>query len=144
MRPDAALSISRRHYPPSARITKRAVNSGDSVLTEGGSADMDPLPHDVKKAIELLRANCAQEPDRDALAAACGVGRRTLEKHFRRFLGRSPGEVRRGFCLEQARRELLQSAPGAAVTEIASRCGFKHLGRFATLYRARYGESPSD
>ena len=73
---------------------------------------MDPLPHDVKKAIELLRANCAQEPDRDALAAACGVGRRTLEKHFRRFLGRSPGEVRRGFCLEQARRELLQSAPG--------------------------------
>ena len=105
---------------------------------------MDPLPHDVKKAIELLRANCAQEPDRDALAAACGVGRRTLEKHFRRFLGRSPGEVRRGFCLEQARRELLQSAPGVAVTEIASRCGFKHLGRFATLYRASYGESPSD
>ena len=31
------------------------------------------------------------------------------KKHFRRFLGRSPGEVRRGFCLEQARRELLQT-----------------------------------
>ena len=30
------------------------------------------------------------------------------------------------------------------MTEIALHCGFNHLGRFAALYRARYGESPSD
>ena len=105
---------------------------------------MEPVPQDVKRAMELLRANCARDPDADTLAAACGVGRRTLEKHFRRFLGRSLGEVRRDFCLERARRDLLRSPPDTAVTEIALRCGFKHLGRFAALYRANFGESPSD
>src|SRR5271163_4354076 len=105
---------------------------------------MEPLPHDVYTAMELLKVNYAQEFDGDALAAACGVGRRTLEKHFRRFLGRTLAEVRRDLCMEQARRDLLRNAPDASVTEIALHCGFKHLGRFAALYRASYGESPSD
>ncbi len=30
-----------------------------------------------------------------------------------------------------------------SVAEIAHRYGFLHLGRFAALYRHRYGESPS-
>jgi len=105
---------------------------------------MEPLPRDVNTAMELLKGNYAQEFDGDALAAACGVGRRTLEKHFRRFLGRTLAGVRRDLCLEQARRDLLRSGPDASVTETALRCGFKHLGRFAALYRAGYGESPSD
>ena len=56
---------------------------------------MQVLPHDVNKAMELLRADPARESSVDELAAACGVGRRTLEKHFRRFLGRTLVEVRR-------------------------------------------------
>lgn len=104
---------------------------------------MQPLPRDVKKALELLAADPAREGSVAELAAACGVGRRTLEKHFRRFLRRSPVEVRRDLRLERARRDLLRARAGAAVTEIALGCGFNHLGRFAALYRARYGESPS-
>ena len=104
---------------------------------------MQVLPHDVKQALELLRADPARERSVDELAAACGVGRRTLEKHFRRFLGRTLVEVRRDLRLERARRELLRAPPDAAVTEIALHCGFNHIGRFAALYRARYGESPS-
>jgi adenylate cyclase len=102
------------------------------------------LPYDVKKALELLRVDPAREASVDELAAACGVGRRTLEKHFRRFVGRTLVEVRRDFRLERARRDLLLAPPDAAVTEIALRRGFNHLGRFAALYRARYGESPSE
>ena len=104
---------------------------------------MQVLPHDVNKALELLRADPARERSVDELAAACGVGRRTLEKHFRRFLGRTVVEVRQDLRLERARRELLRAPTGAAVTEIALHCGFNHIGRFAALYRARYGESPS-
>ena len=104
---------------------------------------MQPLPRDVKTALELLRANPAREGRIDDLSEAAGVKRRTLEKHFRRFLGRTPVEVRRDFRLERARRDLLRAPSGAAVTEIALRHGFNHLGRFAALYRARYGESPS-
>lgn len=104
---------------------------------------MQVLPHDVNKALELLRADPARGGSVDELAAACGVGRRTLEKHFRRFLGRTLVEVRQDLRLERARHELLRAPTGAAVTEIALRCGFNHLGRFAALYRARYSESPS-
>ena len=104
---------------------------------------MQPLPRDVKKALELLEADPAREGGIDDLAAACGVGRRSLEKHFRRFLHRTLGEARRNLRLERARRDLLRALPGADVTEIALRCGFNHLGRFAALYRVRYGERPS-
>ena len=102
------------------------------------------LPHDVKKALDLLGADPACAGSISDLAAACGVGRRTLEKHFRQFIGRSLVEVRRDLRLERARRELLLAPPESAVTEIALRCGFNHLGRFAALYAARHGESPSE
>jgi AraC-like DNA-binding protein len=47
--------------------------------------------------------------------------------------------------LEHVRAELVANRdPHLQVTEVASRWGFFHLGRFAQQYRARYGESPSD
>jgi AraC-like DNA-binding protein/tetratricopeptide (TPR) repeat protein len=102
---------------------------------------MPVLPRDVKKAIALLEADPRKRVDE--LAAACGVARRTLEKHFRRFVGRSPSQVRRQLLLEAVRRELLRARPEASTTEVAVRCGIGHLGRFAATYRERYGESPS-
>lgn len=104
---------------------------------------MPILPRDVKKAMALLQADPARMSSIDDLAAACGVARRTLEKHFRRFVGRSPSQVRREFVLERVRRELLLAQSEASITEIAVRCGVNHLGRFAVAYRRRYGESPS-
>lgn len=104
---------------------------------------MQPLPRDVQRALELLRADPVREGSIDELAAAAGVKRRTLEKHFRRFLCRTPVEVRRDLRLERARRDLLRAQSGVTVTEIALHSGFNHLGRFAALYRAHFGESPS-
>jgi TolB-like protein len=49
----------------------------------------------------------------------------------------------RDLRLGRARQELLRASGGASVTDIARRSGFNHVGRFATQYRARYGESPS-
>jgi transcriptional regulator GlxA family with amidase domain len=43
-----------------------------------------------------------------------------------------------------ARRVLRQTAPDtASVTDIATRCGFRQLGRFAVEYQSLFGESPS-
>lgn len=104
---------------------------------------MPLLPRDVKRALDLLQADPARERSIDELAAACGVAGRTLQKHFRRFLGRTPGEVLRDLRLERARHELLRASPQASVTESAMRCGVSHLGRFSAAYRKRYGETPS-
>jgi AraC-like DNA-binding protein len=78
------------------------------------------------------------------LARRCGVPRRTLEKHFRRFVGCAPLEFLRAERLDQARRKLLRAPPHASVMETAADCGLNHFGRFAELYRDRYGESPSE
>ena len=101
------------------------------------------LPRDVRKALDLLEADPGRERSVKELAAACGVATRTLQKHFRRFVGRTPFDVQWSLRLERARRDLLTGPPDASVTDIALRWGFRHLGRFAILYRLRYDESPS-
>ena len=45
--------------------------------------------------------------------------------------------------LTAARVELQKSDGSASISEIASRCGLTHLGRFATEYRTAFGELPS-
>lgn len=101
------------------------------------------VPRDVRKALTLLEADPARKWSVRTLAAACGVAPRTLQKHFRRFLERSPHEVQAELRMERARRELVAAAPDASITAIALGCGFRHLGRFAGAYARRYGERPS-
>ena len=102
------------------------------------------LPRDVQQALGLLNANPARDHTVLELAATCHVAPRTLQKHFRQFLGRSPVEVLRDIRLEHVRRELLAGRHDTAITELATRAGFSHLGRFAGWYQDRYGESPSE
>jgi AraC-like DNA-binding protein/tetratricopeptide (TPR) repeat protein len=101
-----------------------------------------PLPSDVRKALDRLESDPGRPWSVDEIAALCGVARRTLHKHFRHFVGGTPLEFVRNLRLDRARQELLRGGP-ANVTEIATRWGFTHLGRFAALYRQRHGESPS-
>ena len=101
------------------------------------------VPRDVKLAIALLQAEPARDWTIESLASSCGVAHRTLQKHFRRFIGRSPIEFLRDLRLDQVRRNLLSAPARANVTLAAGQCGFNHLGRFAMWYRERFGESPS-
>jgi transcriptional regulator GlxA family with amidase domain len=103
-----------------------------------------PLSRDVKRAVDLLRAQLDRSWRVDELARLCDVPRRTLEKHFRRFVGCGPLRFLHAERLEKARRQLLIARADTSVTRIAANCGFSHLGRFALAYRDRYGETPSD
>jgi AraC-like DNA-binding protein/tetratricopeptide (TPR) repeat protein len=104
---------------------------------------MPILPRDVRKALDLLEQDSANRRSVEELAAACGVARRTLEKHFKRFVGRTPRQALREARLERVRRALLCARPQDRVSDIASRCGVGHLGRFAAEYQRCYGETPS-
>jgi transcriptional regulator GlxA family with amidase domain len=45
------------------------------------------MPGPVKKALDLLQADPAHAWTIGEIALACGAGRRTLQRQFRRFLG---------------------------------------------------------
>src|SRR5262245_32087181 len=68
---------------------------------------------------------------------------RTLQKQFHRFVGRAPLAYLRELRFARARQTLLCGGE-ASVTAVAAACGFTHLGRFATDYHRRYGETPRD
>ena len=84
-----------------------------------------PLPRDLRQALDRLEAEPGRLWSLDDIATACGVAQRTLQKHFRRFLDRTPLEFLRELRLDRARQELLRAPPTASVTEIALGCGFR-------------------
>lgn len=101
------------------------------------------LPADLVRAMHWLRGRLGEPVRLDALADVAGVRPRTLETHFKMFLGTTPlGWVRR-MRLARARQELLHAGPDATVTGVALANGFSQLGRFAAEYRKLFGEPPS-
>ena len=77
------------------------------------------------------------------IAAAAGLSVRGLQDTFQRELGCSPMVYLRGIRLDRARTELRTLPPGtASVADIARRCGFRHMGRFAAACRKRFSEYP--
>jgi AraC-like DNA-binding protein len=79
----------------------------------------------------------------DDLARAARVSPRTFYMDCTRHFGVGPMAWLRGVRLDAARRKL-SSDPNCNVTQVASECGFGHLGRFASYYRQRFGELPSE
>jgi AraC-like DNA-binding protein len=101
-------------------------------------------PRTVKAALDALHAHPEETWTVRALADLVGVSVRTLQDGFSRYVGASPMAYLRGLRLERAHEDLLAADPRYdAVSDIAYRWGFRHLGRFSVEYRKRYGQPPS-
>lgn len=96
----------------------------------------------LRVAEEFIRSRLYEPLTLEQIAAASGASLRSLCLAFRAHYHCSPMVYVRQARLEAARTALQAAAPGAQVTGIALGCGFTHLGRFASSYRARYGETP--
>lgn len=101
------------------------------------------LPQHVKRALAFMRANMAERITLVELTSACGVSERTLLKQFQRFLGLPPLGYLRRLRLNAVRSELTKPDNSEPIAEIATHCGFGHLGRFAKEYRRQFDETPS-
>lgn len=77
------------------------------------------------------------------LCEVAGVGDRSLQLAFASLRGVSPMRFVTERRLAAARRRLTGAGKNRDVTGVAGEVGFSHLGRFATLYRQAFGESPS-
>lgn len=79
------------------------------------------------------------------LAAVAKVSGRTLRKIFMDYFGISPVRYLMIYKMHAARKILKESHPSSStVSNIASKFGFKHFGRFASSYRNLFGERPLD
>lgn len=98
----------------------------------------------VRRATAVIDDHASEALTIPDVAEAIGVSVRALQEGFRRHLGTTPTAYLRDARLSRARALLREgSADRTSVAEIATACGFTHLGRFASAYRARYGEPPS-
>jgi transcriptional regulator GlxA family with amidase domain len=118
----------------------------DVLVHAGGSAAFQrrpPSDHCDVEALKAWLAARAHGPVRmTELATRAGVSTRTVERAFLRT-GCTPLEYLRGVRLEHARQMLVAASSATTVAEVAAQAGFTHLGRFATEYRLRFGELPS-
>lgn len=98
----------------------------------------------VRIALDYIESHLDRPISLVDLVAASGVPGRTLLHHFKQHHSVSPLRYWRDRRFARVREALQQKSDDASVTEIATAWGFYHLGRFATEYSRRFGESPSD
>ena len=98
----------------------------------------------VRRFQSVIADHGTEEVSMLDIAEILGVSLRTLQHCVRHELGVTPSAVLRRSRLARARALLVEADSGSVtVTDVAIRSGFTHLGRFASSYRAAYGESPS-
>lgn len=106
-------------------------------------ASREAEPRHVRIAAEYLEANAARPVRIAELAAVTGMSVRSLQLAFRKHRGCTPMQFLLERRLVRARAMLLVRST-TTVSVIALDNGFEHLGRFSALYRARFGETPSE
>lgn len=99
----------------------------------------------VTEAVRFIEQRLGEPISVDDIAGHLEVSVRTLQNQFARDLDQTPTSFLRDQRLDRARSDLTDASPGSgvSVTDVATRWGFNHLGRFAVVYKTRFGESPS-
>lgn len=98
----------------------------------------------VQRFTDLLAAHSSEDLAIGDIAEALGVSIRTLQIALAKDLDATPSQLLREARLRRAHEMLRAANPYTdSVTEIAERCGFGHLGRFAQAYRQHFGFPPS-
>lgn len=101
------------------------------------------LPASLVHVLGWLNGRLDEPIELEMLAAVASVRPRTLEAHFRLYLGTTPSGWVRRTRLARARQQLLAGNAETTVTGVAMAQGFSQLGRFAAQYRRHFGELPS-
>jgi len=113
--------------------------SSDPVDTSGTKPVM------LRQAMAFIHENAHRDITLSDIAASVNVTPRSVQYTFRRYVGSTPLEYLRCLRLNRAHRELQAADPSVdTVMAIAGRWGFGHAGRFSSMYKRRFGNSPSE
>lgn len=99
---------------------------------------------EVRIARDLMDSHPEWPHTTSSLARAAGISVRALQMSFRHHLATTPRAYLREVRLRRIHDELRSAEYGTtSVGAVCSRWGFAHVGRFAGVYRQRFGELPS-
>ncbi len=101
------------------------------------------LPHYLLRARQFIHEHAGEDLTLDDIERAAGVARAKLYDGFRAHFALAPMAYLKRHRLEGVRRAMLSDRSVRNVSSIAMNWGFTHLGRFASDYRERFGETPS-
>lgn len=97
---------------------------------------------EVAKALRYIRENFNRKIRIAEIHEHVGVPQRSLERRFKRLVGRPmKGELLR-VQIEQAQRLLIYSE--LTIDQIAHRCGFSSADHFSYTFSSKVGEAPRD
>jgi AraC-like DNA-binding protein len=107
------------------------------------SASAGPL-RAVSRAAQLFEEQPGEPWNSVRLAQAVHLSVRALQEGFKREFDVPPMTYLRQVRLRRAREALLQAnRESETVRSVATRFGFVHMSRFASMYRQTFGEAPS-
>jgi AraC-like DNA-binding protein len=120
----------------------------DSILVENEATRPRPRSFDhhrklVARLDELIHESPAVPLYSDELARGVGASVRTLQTATQAVHGMSLHQYLRLKRLWSTRCQLTSGLPRLAVKAVALANGFWHMGEFAKLYKATYGELPT-
>jgi AraC-like DNA-binding protein len=102
-------------------------------------------PRAIRRVVDAIHDEPEHAFTVGELARIAGMSVRSLQEGFRRHLDCPPMAYLQRVRLSHAQDMLRRADPARmTVAAVAHRCGFAHLGRFASSYRAQFGESPSE
>jgi LacI family transcriptional regulator len=113
------------YVPPSHVVTRQ---STDLVAIEDA---------DVAQAVRVIRESACTGIDVAGVAERVGLSRRSLERRFRQFLGRTPKAEIMRVQIEHAKRLMVQT--DQTTVSIARKSGFSSLGHFTKAFRRIVG-----
>jgi len=137
-----ATGIAALEAPVSSLLAHHLLLNHSDAVRKKRTIFSSRVPYYVRQAELFMAENLEEDLSLKMIAEHARVSARTLIAGFRQCRAMSPIAKLRDIRLERARAQLL-ATHGCSVTEVALRFGFNHLGRFASIYRKRFGESPS-
>lgn len=142
-RPDGIASVPQaRRELESSLVTQFLCAAPSGVTRLLGAEWNGDACRRARLAADFIDGHPTLDLELSDLTAHAGVGVRTLQRAFVETFGVPPLAYVRRARLERVRADLCDGR--GTVGEIAARWGFYHPGRFASQYRDRYGEAPSE
>ena len=131
----ASLMASKRHFE-----TRRSVQVS-SVIPRESTDNVSVRDPDVANALRFIFAHAGEWIGVRELLLALPVQRRSLERKFRKVLGRSPLEEIRRVRVDLAKQ--LLSSTDLPMPIVARRSGFSEAKQLSQVFRALVGTTPT-